>query len=152
MKLEDIDLLVFDECHHANQDHPYNLIMRDFWFHDFNPDDPLLIRRPKVLGLTASPIKTKIDRSRVQPAEIENMLQDLSNNLYARFVALAPEELESLQDDLGIEIRPYSTNFERSLNAIAFIENKLLSKMKDLVKFPENCYRITDTSKLRPVN
>ena len=66
MKLEEIDLLVFDECHHANQDHPYNLIMRDFWFHEFDPHNPLKTKRPKVLGLTASPIKTKIDKSRVQ--------------------------------------------------------------------------------------
>lgn len=104
MSMEEIDLLVFDECHHANQDHPYNLIMRDFWFHNFDPNQPLKTRRPKVLGLTASPIKTKIERNKVQAAEIELMLQNLSNNLYARFVALAPNEISSLEEDLCIDI------------------------------------------------
>jgi ERCC4-related helicase len=55
-KMEEIDLIVFDECHHTDQDHLYNLIMRDFFFHKFIPDDPMCFR-PKILGLTASPIK-----------------------------------------------------------------------------------------------
>ena len=28
LKMEEIDLVVFDECHHTDQDHLYNLIMR----------------------------------------------------------------------------------------------------------------------------
>lgn len=65
MHMEEIDLLVFDECHHADQDHPYNLIMRDFFFHDFDPDNPFAVKRPMILGLTASPIKQKIERNKV---------------------------------------------------------------------------------------
>ena len=65
MHMEDVDLLVFDECHHADKDHPYNLIMRDFWFHNFDPEKPWAGKRPKVLGLTASPIKRRIDERRV---------------------------------------------------------------------------------------
>ena len=73
IKIENIDLLIFDECHHTDQDHLYNLIMKDFYFHKFKvpadlmkefKDDPnrlaaelKLRKRPKVLGLTASPIK-----------------------------------------------------------------------------------------------
>ena len=48
--------------------------MRDFWFHDFDPDNPLKVKRPRVLGLTASPIKQKIERNKVQATEIEIML------------------------------------------------------------------------------
>ena len=55
-KMEEIDLIVFDECHHTDQDHLYNLIMRDFFYHKFEPDNPNC-KRPKILGLTASPIK-----------------------------------------------------------------------------------------------
>lgn len=74
MHMEEVDMLVFDECHHADQDHPYNLIMRDFWFHNFDPNKPLAVKRPKILGLTASPIKQKIERNKVQATEIEIML------------------------------------------------------------------------------
>ena len=74
------------------------------------------------------------------------MLQDLSNNLYARFVALAPDEITSLQEDLGIDITSYRTDFERSLDAVTKIEHGLLNKMSALVKFPASCYRLTEYS------
>jgi ERCC4-related helicase len=55
---KDISLLVFDEAHHAVDNHPYNRIMMEFYF-----DLPVRmssnsseIVRPMVLGLTASPI------------------------------------------------------------------------------------------------
>lgn len=90
MHIEEIDMLVFDECHHADQDHPYNLVMQDFWFHNFSFKEPMKLKRPKVVGLTASPIKQRIEHNKVQASEIEIMLQKLSNNLYARYVALPP--------------------------------------------------------------
>lgn len=54
---EDISLLVFDEAHHAVDNHPYNSIMREFYFRlptrESTEDDAF---RPAILGLTASPI------------------------------------------------------------------------------------------------
>ncbi|KAJ7903482.1 hypothetical protein B0H14DRAFT_2665029 [Mycena olivaceomarginata] len=59
----DIGLLIFDEAHHAVADHPYNAIMKDFYFSCPPRVDPTDFRshkgenvRPMVLGLTASPI------------------------------------------------------------------------------------------------
>jgi endoribonuclease Dicer len=60
---EDIGLLVFDEAHHADRNHPMSCIMRDFYFSlpprtpaasEYNP--PTRKERPMVLGLTASPM------------------------------------------------------------------------------------------------
>ncbi|ETW81507.1 ribonuclease III [Heterobasidion irregulare TC 32-1] len=57
----DISLLVFDEAHHTADKHPYNLIMREFYFNlprrsgDFAYDATANVR-PMVLGLTASPV------------------------------------------------------------------------------------------------
>ncbi|KAH6911557.1 hypothetical protein BKA70DRAFT_1185253 [Coprinopsis sp. MPI-PUGE-AT-0042] len=45
-----IGLLIFDEAHHAVEKHPYNMIMQEFYF-CLAQDE-----RPKILGLTASPI------------------------------------------------------------------------------------------------
>ena len=60
----DINLLVFDEAHHAADKHPYNLIMQEFYRP--LPERPASKERltvpstaevrPMVLGLTASPI------------------------------------------------------------------------------------------------
>lgn len=51
LRFEDVSLIVLDEAHHCNKDHPYNVIIRDFYLRE----DDLLGHRPKVLGLTASP-------------------------------------------------------------------------------------------------
>ncbi|KAJ2780724.1 Dicer-like protein 1 [Coemansia interrupta] len=51
--ISDIDLLVFDECHHARGNHPYALIMREF----YDRCDPE--GRPHVFGMTASPLNAK---------------------------------------------------------------------------------------------
>lgn len=32
LKIFDISMMVFDECHHTNDDHPYNKIMNEFYF------------------------------------------------------------------------------------------------------------------------
>lgn len=54
---QDIGLIVFDEAHHAIDNHPYNSIMKEFYFklpNHHNTDWNSF--RPSVLGLTASPI------------------------------------------------------------------------------------------------
>ncbi|KAJ2851363.1 Dicer-like protein 1 [Coemansia brasiliensis] len=49
-RITDIDLLVFDEAHHARGNHPYALIMREFYDH-CTPSD-----RPHIFAMTASPL------------------------------------------------------------------------------------------------
>ncbi|KAJ2641462.1 Dicer-like protein 1, partial [Coemansia sp. RSA 1694] len=51
--ITDIDLLVFDECHHARGHHPYALIMREFYDHCPAQD------RPHIFGMTASPLNSR---------------------------------------------------------------------------------------------
>jgi endoribonuclease Dicer len=74
LHMEEIDLIIFDECHHTDQDHLYNLIMKDFYFHKFDPENPMQVKRPKIIGLTASPIKRKIEKDRITIDEVEGML------------------------------------------------------------------------------
>lgn len=49
ISMDRINLIVFDECHHARKNHPYNVIMREFYFPAEEES------RPKIFGLTASP-------------------------------------------------------------------------------------------------
>jgi endoribonuclease Dicer len=53
--MDQINLLIFDEAHHAKKDHPYARIIRDSYF-KAQPS-----QRPRVFGMTASPIDTKGD-------------------------------------------------------------------------------------------
>ena len=54
---QDISLLIFDEAHHAVDNAPYNQIMKEFYhgLRIFRPGTSGT-QRPKILGLTASPI------------------------------------------------------------------------------------------------
>ncbi|KAJ6620284.1 hypothetical protein B0H10DRAFT_2359801 [Mycena sp. CBHHK59/15] len=47
--IDRVALLIFDECHHTRKNHPYNGIMREYF--EVSP-----VLRPKIFGMTASPI------------------------------------------------------------------------------------------------
>ncbi|KAG5643730.1 hypothetical protein DXG03_009720 [Asterophora parasitica] len=54
----DVSLLIFDEAHHAVDNHPYNRIMKEFYRNlpVQTASVSLDFQRPSILGLTASPI------------------------------------------------------------------------------------------------
>lgn len=54
--MEQINLLVFDEAHHAKRNHAYARIIKDFYV-----DAPPSMQKPRVFGMTASPIDAKTD-------------------------------------------------------------------------------------------
>ncbi|KAI1287571.1 Endoribonuclease Dicer [Halotydeus destructor] len=68
--LSKVNLLIFDEAHHACKNHPYNEIMKCF---DTCQD------QPRVLGLSASLITTK-----AKPDKIEKMINVLEGNLKSK--------------------------------------------------------------------
>lgn len=53
IKMESINLLILDECHHAVKKHPYSLVMSEFYH--TTPKE----KRPSVFGMTASPVNLK---------------------------------------------------------------------------------------------
>lgn len=53
IKMEGINLLILDECHHAVKKHPYSLVMSEFYH--TTPRE----KRPSVFGMTASPVNLK---------------------------------------------------------------------------------------------
>ncbi|KAL2829943.1 hypothetical protein BDW59DRAFT_141506 [Aspergillus cavernicola] len=55
IKMEQINLLIFDEAHHTKKDHAYARIIRDSYFQAATSE------RPKIFGMTASPVDTKGD-------------------------------------------------------------------------------------------
>ena len=66
--------MVFDECHHTRKNHPYNCILREY----FQVHPPSL--RPKIFGMTASPIwNTKNPMS---------SLAELEANMDAKVIAI----------------------------------------------------------------
>ena len=83
INISKITMLIFDECHHTDLDHPYNKIMDEFYFFykkkqkngQFDID-----KYPLIYGLTASPMKTRIKGNSHQNAANEALVK-LSENL-----------------------------------------------------------------------
>ncbi|KAF2803072.1 endoribonuclease dcr-1 [Mytilinidion resinicola] len=63
-----INLLIFDEAHHAKKNHAYARILKDYYM-----AETVLSKRPKVFGMTASPVDAKVDVKQAA-IELENLL------------------------------------------------------------------------------
>ncbi|GLB35495.1 putative dicer dimerisation domain containing protein [Lyophyllum shimeji] len=80
--IDKVSLMIFDECHHARKNHPYNGIMREY----FQIRDAA--HRPKVFGMTASPIWN--------PKDAIGSLTTLESNMDSKVVGVRThvEELD----------------------------------------------------------
>ncbi|OLN97312.1 Dicer-like protein 1 [Colletotrichum chlorophyti] len=56
IRIDQINLLIFDEAHHTKKNHPYARIIKDFYIKEPNKS-----KRPRVLGMTASPVDAQTD-------------------------------------------------------------------------------------------
>jgi hypothetical protein len=85
--------------------------MEDFFFYNYTKDS----KRPKILGLTASPIKQKVGDSFSTniTADIREKLQNLANNLYSKFVCISQEHIKSMeQQQTNVVIEKYEFNLD----------------------------------------
>ncbi|KAI0396321.1 hypothetical protein F5Y17DRAFT_456050 [Xylariaceae sp. FL0594] len=69
VRMDQINLLIFDEAHHAKKNHPYARIIKDF----FAPLEENRQERPRILGMTASPVDAKTNMY-IAAAQLEGLL------------------------------------------------------------------------------
>ncbi|KAK5625395.1 hypothetical protein RRF57_001111 [Xylaria bambusicola] len=69
IRMEQINLLIFDEAHHAKKNHPYARIIKDFYATLEKSNS----KRPRILGMTASPVDAKTN-VHVAAAQLEGLL------------------------------------------------------------------------------
>ncbi|KAI8942644.1 Dicer-like protein 1 [Plenodomus lindquistii] len=86
ISMAQINLLIFDEAHHAKNEHPYARIMKDYYVQELD-----VSRRPRIFGMTASPI----DVRGLSSDHIKEAARDLEKLLHARIATIAPEKLTS---------------------------------------------------------
>ncbi|KAK2658225.1 hypothetical protein Ddye_004758 [Dipteronia dyeriana] len=91
-KLNMIKVLIFDECHHARGNHPYSLILTEFYHRHLNSG---ITGLPRIFGMTASLIKSKGAKSelgfRRQIHELEKLMNSkvytcVSEAVLAQFI------------------------------------------------------------------
>lgn len=69
IRIDQINLLIFDEAHHTKKSHPYARIIKDFYA--AGKEDGL--RVPRIFGMTASPVDAIVD-IRKAATELEGLL------------------------------------------------------------------------------
>ncbi|KAF9924798.1 Dicer-like protein 1 [Linnemannia zychae] len=70
VQMSRVNLLIFDECHHARKDHPFCCIMKEF----YHVQDLSRSQRPKVFGMTASPSSDIGSKLYHTASELENLM------------------------------------------------------------------------------
>lgn len=113
--MDEVALLIFDEAHHTFEKHPYNLIMHEF-YHPLPRD-----ARPRVFGMTASPLNTKSS----MPEVVINAIRLLEQHLDATVVTVkernevemhAPvAKQELVRFSLPTQQRTYSASMLRAI-------------------------------------
>ena len=58
-KIFDFGLIIFDDCHLCDSNHPYNIIMQEFYFFYYINKPYIITKLPKIIGFTNSPYKDK---------------------------------------------------------------------------------------------
>ncbi|KAG2171419.1 hypothetical protein INT43_009080 [Umbelopsis isabellina] len=109
--LDNIHLMIFDECHHATKQHTFNMIMREFY--DRCPDE----EKPKIFGMTASPMNSK--------SEVHYTASRLEENMRSKI--FTAQNLTSLK---GFVNRPAEVVVEYS----AYVEKEFQGLLKQLME------------------
>ena len=110
LNIDQINLLIFDEAHHAKKNHAYARLIKDYYLHE--PDAE---RRPRVFGMTASPVDAKVD--------IKEAAQELERLLHCKIATTSdvtlvansisrPEEIVAEYPPLQ---HPFDTPFVKAL-------------------------------------
>jgi endoribonuclease Dicer len=69
IRIDQINLLIFDEAHHTKKNHPYARIIKDY----YAKQEGTGTRLPRIFGMTASPVDAQID-VRTAAMELEGLL------------------------------------------------------------------------------
>ena len=93
VKLSDFGLIIFDECQLCDSNHPYNIIMQEFYFYyHISPSSIVNTKTlPNIIGLTNSPFKEKVNIKNDKKKVVE-ILKNISENLDCQIVLDQGEE------------------------------------------------------------
>ncbi|KAG8527658.1 uncharacterized protein KY384_007811 [Bacidia gigantensis] len=107
ISMDEINMIIFDEAHHAKKNHPYARIMRDHYFRQS------AATRPKLFSMTASPLDSLEDPVRAAK-QLETILDSriltASDMSLLQTVTKRPEEQLLVYDRLDY---PYDTDLSQ---------------------------------------
>ncbi|KAG0332354.1 Dicer-like protein 1 [Podila horticola] len=104
--IHQIDLLIFDEAHHARKSHPYNYIMTEF-YHNKTMAKP---ERPRVFGMTASPVTNAGPKHQYSASDLERVLD-------SKVFSIDVNELQNFVERPTESVVVYDNSVHSSLRA-----------------------------------
>ncbi|KAF3767855.1 dicer-like endonuclease [Cryphonectria parasitica EP155] len=130
IRIDQINLLVFDEAHHTKKNHPYARIIKDYYASGKDRG----LRLPRIFGMTASPVDALID-VRQAAIELEGLLHSriattADPDALRRAVGRPKKEIiykynplvKPIQTMLTFKLRPLIANNKQFSKAFAFSE------------------------------
>lgn len=153
LKMNIVELLIFDECHHAHKNHAYAQIMKGFYH--VNVDKG---RLPRIFGMTASPVTKKGVKSSIGAAEQLFGLEDLlKSEVFAfkdreeiEFVVPTAITVEEYYDAPNLDIlAPYKEEIEALIikfekahtDAVASVQAEFKDQTEFIYKLKERANR-----------
>ena len=119
IKLSQVNLLIFDECHHAKsakKSHPYKQIMEFFRYYEKTD-------HPKIMGLTACVINKKLKQS-----NIESEIRELECTLRSTCETSQDEEVEKFAAKPNEKVIKFS-----NASSIEDRTNELVQILQDIL-------------------
>lgn len=131
--MRQINLLIFDEAHHAKENHPYARIIKDFYISEVETS------RPRIFGMTASPVDVDtVEEVRQRAIELETLLHaricTASDFKLLQAAVKRPKENVSLYERLSppFETPLYTRLKEKYANVSDF--DKLFAHAKEITR------------------
>ncbi|KAI8901112.1 hypothetical protein BC833DRAFT_183137 [Globomyces pollinis-pini] len=124
ISMKNVNLIVFDECHHARSSHPYNLLMKTHYSMCLEQD------RPKIFGMTASPCISK-ESARSSILHIENNLKckAVTSSSYEQLLEYVSRPSERIvyytPGDFFSPPKLYLTIIQKYPKLMAFLEREI---------------------------
>ncbi|KAL4450789.1 hypothetical protein ABPG74_011631 [Tetrahymena malaccensis] len=121
--IEDIEVIIYDECHHTRQDHPYCLIQYEF-YHFYKKRNPQGVKLPRIYGLTASPV---LDIELKQDYNVmKKKISELCSNLDANFVKYNIEESKKYIKEATICVEEYGESSRIQERANQYLQEQII--------------------------
>ncbi|KAF2739077.1 endoribonuclease dcr-1 [Polyplosphaeria fusca] len=108
-----VNLLIFDEAHHAKSNHAYARLIREYYVAELDKS-----RRPRIFGMTASPVDANVDDVGKAARDLETLLH--SKIVTASDLALLQHNISKPDEEFAKYNRlkyPFETPFYKELKS-----------------------------------
>ncbi|KAH6692388.1 RNase3 domain-containing protein [Plectosphaerella plurivora] len=134
IKMNQINILIFDEAHHCKGKHPYARIIKDFYI----PMKPAN-KRPKIFGMTASPVDANTDPTIAA--------QHLEGLMHAEIATIPPDSASFAQ--IHRKVNEIDLKYERLEDSyVTLLHKKISDHVRGNTVFAKHLYFSRESTRI----